>query len=240
MKIGIFGAEEQEVKLLKKHLVGEIRKIAGLSFFAGKIMGKDVVLVCSGIGKVNAALCCQILISEFKVDALINTGAAGGLIEGLKVFDIVVSSEAVQHDVDATAFGYPIGQVPMTKSPFWPADKRLKNLAVKAFKALQKESDDEHIKDLKLIEGRIASGDAFVSDKKLRARIIKEFNPACVEMEGAAAAQVCSINKIPFLILRSISDTAGKDEAAKISYEVFSAQAAKDSSLLVLQMLKML
>ena len=240
MKIGIFGAEEQEVKLLKKHLVGEIRKIAGLSFFAGKIMGKDVVLVCSGIGKVNAALCCQILISEFKVDALINTGAAGGLIEGLKVFDIVVSSEAVQHDVDATAFGYPIGQVPMTKSPFWPADKKLKNLAVKAFKAMQKESDDERIKNLKLIEGRIASGDAFVSDKKLRARIIKEFNPACVEMEGAAASQVCCINKIPFLILRSISDTAGKDEAAKISYEVFSAQAAKDSSLLVLQMLKML
>ena len=240
MKIGIFGAEEQEVKLLKKHLVGEIRKIAGLSFFAGKIMGKDVVLVCSGIGKVNAALCCQILISEFKVDAVINTGAAGGLIEGLKVFDIVVSSEAVQHDVDATAFGYPIGQVPMTKSPFWPADKKLKNLAVKAFKAMQKENDDEHIKDLKLIEGRIASGDAFVSDKKLRARIIREFNPACVEMEGAAAAQVCCINKIPFLILRSLSDTAGKDEAAKISYEVFSAQAAKDSSLLVLQMLKML
>lgn len=240
MKIGVFGAEEQEVKLLKKHLVGEIKKIAGLSFFAGKIMGKDVVLVCSGIGKVNAALCCQILISEFKVDAVINTGAAGGLLEGINVFDMVVSTDAVQHDVDATAFGHPIGQVPMTKSPFWPADKKLKTLALKAFKAMQKESDDEHIKNLKLIEGRIASGDTFVSDKKLRERIIKEFNPACVEMEGAAAAQVCCINKIPFLILRSISDTAGKDEAAKISYEVFSAQAAKDSSLLVLQLLKML
>ncbi len=240
MKIGIFGAEEQEVKLLKKHLVGEIRKIAGLSFFAGKIMGKDVVLVCSGIGKVNAALCCQILISEFKVNAIINTGAAGGLLEGLNVFDMVVSTDAVQHDVNAVTFGYPLGQVPMTKSPFWPTDKKLKNIAVKAFKAMQKENDDEHIKDLKLIEGRIASGDTFVSDKKLRERIIKEFNPACVEMEGAAAAQVCRINKIPFLILRSISDTAGKDEAAKISYDVFSAQAAKDSSLLVLQMLKML
>jgi len=230
MKIGIFGAEEQEVKLLKKHLVGEIRKIAGLSFFTGTIMGKDVVLVCSGIGKVNAALCCQILISEFKVDAVINTGAAGGLLEGINVFDMVVSTDAVQHDVDATAFGHPIGQVPMTKSPFWPADKKLKTLALKAFKAMQKESDDEHIKNLKLIEGRIASGDTFVSDKKLRERIIKEFNPACV----------CCINKIPFLILRSISDTAGKDQAAKISYEVFSAQAAKDSSLLVLQLLKML
>ena len=240
MKIGIFGAEEQEVKLLKKHLVGEIQKIAGLSFFTGTIMEKEVVLVCSGIGKVNAALCCQILISEFKVDAVINTGAAGGLIEGLKVFDIVVSSEAVQHDVNAVTFGYPLGQVPMTKSPFWPTDKKLKNIAVKAFKALQNESDDEHIKTLKLIEGRIASGDVFVSDKKLRAKIIKEFNPACVEMEGAAAAQVCRINKIPFLILRSISDTAGKDKIAKISYDVFSAQAAKDSSLLVLQMLKML
>ena len=240
MKIGIFGAEEQEVKLLKKHLVGEIRKIAGLSFFAGKIVGKDVVLVCGGIGKVNAALCSQILISEFKVDALINTGTAGALLEGLDVFDIVLSTDAVQHDVNAVTFGYPLGQVPMTKSPFWPADKKLKNLAVKAFKVLQKESGDEHIKNLKLVEGRIASGDAFVSDKKLRAKIIKEFNPACVEMEGAAAAQVCSINKIPFLILRSMSDTAGKDKIAKISYDVFSAQAAKNSSMLVLEMLKQL
>lgn len=240
MKIGIFGAEEQEVKLLKKHLVGEIRKIAGLSFFAGKIMGKDVVLVCGGIGKVNAALCSQILISEFKVDALINTGTAGALLEGLDVFDIVLSTDAVQHDVNAVTFGYPLGQVPMTKSPFWPADKKLKNLAVKAFKVLQKESDDEHIKNLKLIEGRIASGDTFVSDKKLRERIIKEFNPACVEMEGAAVAQVCTLNKIPFLILRSMSDTAGKDKIAKISYDVFSAQAAKNSSMLVLEMLKQL
>ena len=315
MKIGIFGAEEQEVRLLKEYFTGNCIKIAGLDFFDGVIMEQKIVLVCGGIGKVNAALCSQILISEFKVDGLINTGTAGALLEGLNVFDIVLSTDAVQHDVDASCFGYPpgqipktespfwqadknlkktafdafkilqaesgdenikklklvegriasgdvfdivlstdavqhdvnavtfgypLGQVPMTKSPFWPADKKLKNLAVKAFKVLQKESDDEHIKNLKLVEGRIASGDAFVSDKKLRAKIIKEFNPACVEMEGAAVAQVCTLNKIPFLILRSMSDTAGKDKIAKISYDVFSAQAAKNSSMLVLEMLKML
>ncbi len=240
MKIGIFGAEEQEVKLLKKHLVGEIRKIAGLSFFAGKIVGKDVVLVCGGIGKVNAALCSQILISEFKVDALINTGTAGALLEGLDVFDIVLSKDAVQHDVDASCFGYLPGQIPKTESPFWQADKNLKKAAFDAFKILQAESGDENIKSLKLVEGRIASGDVFVSEATAREKIIKEFNPACVEMEGAAVAQVCTLNKIPFLILRSMSDTAGKDKIAKISYDVFSAQAAKNSSMLVLEMLKQL
>lgn len=240
MKIGIFGAEEQEVALLKKHFTGSCIKIAGLDFFDGIIMEKPVVLVCGGIGKVNAALCSQILISEFKVDALINTGSAGALSEDLNVFDIVLSNDAVQHDVDACCFGYAPGQVPKTESAFWQSDKKLKKIALDAFKILQAETEDEHIRKIKLIEGRIASGDVFVSDSKIREKIIKEFNPACVEMEGAAVAQVCSINKIPFLILRSMSDTAGKDKIAKISYDVFSAQASKNSSLLVLEMLKRL
>lgn len=240
MKIGIFGAEEQEVQLLKEYFTGSLIKIADLNFFEGTIMNQKIVLVCGGIGKVNAALCSQILISQFKVDALINTGSAGALLDGLEVFDIVLSTDAVQHDVDASCFGYPRGQVPKTESPFWQADTKLKKTALEAFKILQAESSDENIKRLKLVEGRIASGDVFVSEAKIREKIIKEFNPACVEMEGAAVAQVCSINKIPFLILRSMSDTAGKDKIAKISYDVFSAQAAKNSSLLVLEMLKLL
>lgn len=240
MKIGIFGAEEQEVRLLKEYFTGNCIKIAGLDFFDGVIMDQKIVLVCGGIGKVNAALCSQILISEFKVDALINTGTAGALLEGLDVFDIVLSKDAVQHDVDASCFGYLPGQIPKTESPFWQADKNLKKAAFDAFKILQAESGDENIKSLKLVEGRIASGDVFVSEATAREKIIKEFNPACVEMEGAAVAQVCTLNKIPFLILRSMSDTAGKDKIAKISYDVFSAQAAKNSSMLVLEMLKRL
>ncbi|WP_038106692.1 5'-methylthioadenosine/adenosylhomocysteine nucleosidase [Treponema pedis] len=234
--IGIFGAEQQEIKLLKRYLNGGSVKIAGINFYEGIINGQKIVLACSGIGKVNAAMCCQILISEFKVNLIINTGTAGGLKEGLNVFDIVVSSDAVQYDVNATDFGYSLGQVPGTKSAYWISDKGLKNLAVKAFKKLKLENKD--FKNIKSVEGRIASGDTFVSDKKLRANIIKNFSPACTEMEGAAAAQVCVLNKIPFLILRSISDNAGKQTAAKISYDEFSKQAARNSAQLVLEMIR--
>ncbi len=235
MKIGIFGAEKQEVKLLEKHIKGYNKKIAGITFFEGLINERQVVLACSGIGKVNAALCTQILISEFKTDAVINTGTAGALNDELNVFDIVVSTDSVQYDVDAVHFGYEPGQVPMTKSPFWIADKKLKSIALKAFKQLKCELSD---KNIKIVEGRIASGDTFVSDRVLRSKIIENFAPACVEMEGAAAAQVCVTNKIPYLILRSISDNAGKTNLAKISYEEFSETAAKTSASLVLKMLE--
>ncbi len=240
--IGIFGAEAQEIKLLKRNLKGENRKIAGIQFYAGTIAGRQTVLACSGIGKVNAALCCQILISEFNVAVIINTGTAGGLDDNLNIFDIVVSSDAVQHDVNAVDFGYSAGQVPGTKSAYWPADNKLKNIAVNAFNKLKSGTEyaDKDFQNIKLVEGRIASGDVFVSNKKLRSSIIKTFSPSCVEMEGAAAAQVCVLNNIPYLILRSISDTAGKQNIAKISYEEFSKQAAKISSRLVLEMIRLI
>lgn len=245
MVIGVFGAEQQEITLLKKHLAGESKKIAGIKFYTGFIADKKIVLACSGIGKVNAALCCQILISEFGVNAIINIGTAGALIDELNVFDIVVSTDAVQHDVNAVDFAYPAGQIPGTKSPYWVADKKLRTLAIKAFNQLKAESaaaktTNEEFKTIKLVEGRIASGDIFVSDKKLRTQIIKNFAPACAEMEGAAAAQVCVLNKIPYLILRSISDNAGKQSPAQISYQEFSAQAAKNSARLVLEMFKLM
>lgn len=241
MKIGIFGAEQKEVELLEKEMQAiKTKEIAGLNFFEGNISGKELVLVCGGIGKVNAALCSQILISEFAVDAIINTGTAGGLIDELSVFDIVASIDSVQHDVNAVEFGYPLGQVPMTKSPFWQADKSLRELAFSAFKHVKESDSSGDFEKLKIIEGRIASGDAFVAKEELRNSIIENFNPACVEMEGAAVAQVCVTNKIPYLILRSISDTAGKTSEAKISYEEFSKQAAKNSARLVLEMIKLL
>lgn len=237
MKIGIFGAEKQEIKLLEKHIKGDKARIAGITFIDGVLGGKQAVLACSGIGKVNAAMCTQILISEFGAQAVINTGTAGALSDDLNVFDVVAAVDAVQYDADAVHFGYAKGQIPGTKSAFWPASKSLRSCALKAFKALKPELS---VKGIKMIEGRIASGDTFVSDKKLRTQIIKDFQPACVEMEGAAAAQVCVTNKIPYLILRSISDNAGKTALAKISYEEFSAQAAKTSALLVLKMIEMI
>jgi len=237
MKIGIFAAEKQEIKLLEKRIQGDKVKIAGISLIDGTIDGRQVVLACSGIGKVNAAMCTQILISEFKVQAVINTGTAGALSGELNVFDMVAAVDSVQYDVNAVHFGYAKGQVPGTKSAFWQANKNLRNTALKAFKALKSEAQ---FNGIKMIEGRIASGDTFISDKKLRAQIIKDFQPACVEMEGAAAAQVCVLNKIPYLILRSISDNAGKTNLAKISYEEFSPKAARMSAALVLKMLEIL
>lgn len=242
MKIGIFGAEQKEVELLEREMqVVNKKEIAGLNFFEGNISGKSIVLVCGGIGKVNAALCSQILISEFGVELILNTGTAGALLDDLNIFDIVVSTDAVQHDVNAVEFGYPLGQVPMTESAFWKADEELRRLACSAFDKLKEDASTiSDFKSEKIIAGRIASGDAFIAKEDLRNSIIKNFQPACAEMEGAAVAQVCVTNKIPYLILRSICDNAGKTEPAKISYEEFSKQAAKNSAMLVLQMLKMI
>lgn len=237
MEIGIFGAEKQEISFLKNNFNYNAIKIAGITFYKGRISEHNVVLACSGIGKVNAALCCQILISEFNVNMIINTGTAGGLDDKLNTFDIAVSTESVQHDVDATAFGYAKGQIPGTKSAYWTADKKLRKIAVTAFEIVKNELK---IEGIKLLEGRIASGDAFISENKVREKIIQTFNPLCAEMEGAAAAQVCVLNKIPYLILRSISDNAGKQNSAKISYEEFSKQAAKNSAKIVLKMITLI
>ncbi|PIE97611.1 MAG: 5'-nucleosidase [Treponema sp.] len=237
-KIGIIGAEKKEIALLKRHFSGESVKVGGLIFFDGYIEKTPVCIVCSGIGKVNSAMCTQILISQFAVTEIINTGTAGGLSLEVDTFDIVVSTDTVQHDVDATHFGYALGQVPGTKTPFRKASTKLKSKVTTAFKAMQKKAlVDEGVK---LVEGRIASGDVFVSDKKLRSHIIKNFNPECTEMEGAAVAQVCALNKIPFIILRSISDNAGKTKSAKVSYDEFSKKAAHTAAMLVLETLTLL
>jgi len=186
-----------------------------------------VVIVCAGVGKVNAAVCAQILISVFGVQGIINTGSAGGLSSGLAVLDMVVSTDLVQHDVDATAFGYSPGQIPGTVSPFFESDARLRRIALDSFGRTGCPG--------RMVEGRIASGDVFVHDPALRGRIISLFAPDCVEMEGAAVAQACAVNGIPFVILRSISDLAG--EGAGMTYDDFSEKASHTSSLVVRGML---
>jgi len=240
MKVGIIGAEKQEVDLLIAELSlsgGLVRMIKRglLEVHEGILHGRSVVVVCCGIGKVNAAMCAQILISEFSISAIINTGSAGGLAAGLSVLDMVVCTDAVQHDFDTTIFGYAHGQVPGTPSPFFASDSGLRALALSAFACVAAGLATESGFSGKMIEGRIASGDAFISDDALRARIVSRFSPACVEMEGAAIAQVCAANGVPFIILRSVSDLAGQD--AGMSYDEFSHIASKRSARVVMEMI---
>ncbi len=238
---GIIGAEQQEVTLLTSEMMDcRIEHHGGCGFHSGLIQGAPVVVVCCGIGKVNAALCTQILISVYKAERIINTGVAGGLAESLSVLDMVVSTDTVEHDMDATFFGYVPGQVPGTDSPFYSADQAMIAAVQRAWEkraaavALQEDTGQSH----RLLAGRVASGDLFVSDPAARKRIIDLFAPACVEMEGAAVAHVCTVNKIPFVVLRSISDLAGTE--AHLSYEEFSPKAARISAALVIAMLEVI
>ena len=180
-------------------------------------------MVQSGVGKVNAALCTQLLIQTFKVDSVINTGIAGATGKGLKIYDFVVSTEAVYHDFDTTLFGYKLGQVPGMPETY-KADEKLADLALKAFE--NSDISSQH----KIMKGRIASGDQFISSAEKKDFIVKNFQPACVEMEGCAIAHACYANKVPFVIIRCMSDCA--DEEAKEAYEEVKASKASSSFLL--------
>lgn len=201
-KTGLIGAMDEEIRILKEKMT-EITSVkrAKNEFYTGKLGKKEIVLVKCGIGKVNAALCAQTLISEFGVTRIINTGIAGGLDKKLALFDFVISSDAVQHDFDVTAFGYPPTVIPRMDTSLFPADGELIKTAQKAF-----EKSDFSVK---LWVGRIASGDQFIADEASKNHIAQICGkPLCVEMEGAAIAQVCHVNGIRFVIVRCISDMA--------------------------------
>lgn len=218
--IGIIGAMEQEVSQVVKAMTDiNSTKIAGMVFNSGKLCGKDVIVVKSGIGKVNAAVCTQILATEFHVDTVINTGIAGSLKAEINIGDIVLSTDALQHDVDATNFGYELGMIPgMDVSIF----KASEELIEKAEAACKKENPE-----LGIFKGRVVSGDQFISDKATKERIVNNFHGYCTEMEGAAIAQVAYLNNIPFLIIRAISDKA--DDSASMDYDEFEKKAIANS-----------
>lgn len=227
--IGIIGAMEEEITGIKDIIVIVTAKIvAGLEFFIGKYQNNSVVLVRSGIGKVNAAICAQILIDHFGVDYVINVGVAGAVYHELSVGDIVISEDTVQHDMDTSIFGDPIGIIPRMEESYFKADENLVRMAVEAAKEL---SDEIHV-----FKGRIASGDQFISSAEGKAKIWKNVQGYCAEMEGAAIAQVCYLNQIPFVIIRSISDNA--EAQADIAYEKFVPLAAENSSRVVEAMLR--
>lgn len=200
---GIIGAMQSEINALceKMTLKQEI-KICDLIFYKGKIFEQEVVIAKCGVGKVNAALCTQILISNFKPERIINTGIAGATGKGLQIYDFVVSTDAVYHDFDATYFGeYKLGQVPGLPQSF-TADFALVKLILKVFEKT------DFSKEHSIQAGTIASGDQFISDSEKKNFIIKNFAPKCVEMEGAAIAHTCYKNQIPFVIIRCMSDCA--------------------------------
>ena len=226
--IGIIGAMEVEVAILKEKMEDvRIIKKASMDFYEGILAGKKVVVVRSGIGKVNAGICAQILADVFSVDAIINTGIAGSLNKNINIGDIVLSTDVVQHDMDATGFGYRKGQIQQMPVFFFNADDNLRRLAAEVCKEVNP--------DIQVFEGRIASGDQFVCDQDVKNRIVSEFSAYATEMEGAAIGQAAYLNEIPFLVVRAISDKA--DGSAQMDYSEFEKAAVDHSVRLTLNML---
>ncbi|AIM15691.1 MULTISPECIES: 5'-methylthioadenosine/S-adenosylhomocysteine nucleosidase [Neobacillus] len=226
MKIAIIGAMEEEVTLLREHIENKTQEtVAGCEFTFGKMHGTDVILLRSGIGKVNAAMSTTILLEKYKPDCIINTGSAGGLNPDLNVGDAVISTEVRHHDVDVTAFGYEYGQVPQLPAAFL-ADEKLLTVAEKAAKELD---------NFKVVRGLIATGDSFMENAERVEYIRTKFNDLqAVEMEAAAIAQVAHRFEVPFVIIRSLSDIAGKE--SEISFDQFIDKAATNSATLVMKM----
>lgn len=225
--LGIIGAMDEEVAQLKEHMKAEeIITRAGMEFHKGTLNGRPAVVVKSGIGKVNAAVCTQILVDYFQVTAVVNTGIAGSLKNEINIGDIVLSKDALHHDMDSTGFGYPPGQVPRMDVLAFEADEKLIELA--------KNCCDSVNPDINTFVGRVVSGDQFVSDKDKKDWLKSQFDGFCTEMEGAAIAQTCYLNHIPFLIIRAISDKA--DDSAQVDYAEFEAKAITHSVNLLLEL----
>lgn len=229
--IGIIGAMEEEVSQIKAKMdIISTKNIVGADFYLGKMSGKSIILVRCGIGKVNAAICTQILIDLYAVDYCINIGVAGGINKELRIGDIVVSKDAVHHDFDTTAFGDPIGMISRLNERFFAADEELIKAAEDTGKNILKEKN--------ILVGRVASGDQFIAGDEAKAKIAANTKADCVEMEGAAIAQTCYLNRIPFVIIRSISDNA--DNKADNNFEKFVVEVALNSSMMVEEMVKIL
>ena len=225
--LGIIGAMDEEVAKLKEHMTDvTVTTKASMDFYKGTLNNKEVVIVRSGIGKVNASICTQILIDDFHIDAVINTGIAGSLRNEINIGDIVLSTDTVEHDMEATAFGYPVGQIPRMDTFSFEADKHLIALAKNCCEKVNPE--------VTVFTGRVVSGDQFISNKEKKNWLLETFNGYCTEMEGASIAHCAYLNNIPFLIIRAISDKA--DDSAQMDYPTFEALAIERSVKLMLEM----
>lgn len=228
-KIGIIGAMDVEVDALKKAAdIKTITKIADMEFCVGTLGEQSVVIVKCGMGKVNAGICANILINDFNCTKIINTGVAGSLDDKIDIGDFVVSTDAVQHDFNVEAIGFEKGEIPYTGLYAFPADEAMREAAVKAIQ--------ESASDVIAFEGRVCSGDQFISTKEQKDKIISDFGGLCCEMEGAAIAQACYLNSTPFVVIRAISDKPNETEF--VDYKVFEAQAAARCAKIVQYMIE--
>ena len=227
MKLGIIGAMQIEIENLKPSIKGaKVEVISGIEFISGKIDGIDVVAAVSGIGKVFAAVCTEIMILHFGVEKVINIGVAGSLVKDLKVLNVAVTESAVQHDMNTTAIGDPAGLVSGINVINFDTDPELRNVVVDVLKA----------REIPYETGVIASGDLFVDTDRQRQNIHLKFNAIAADMEGGAIAHVCYINNIPFALIRSISDADG----SAMDYNTFAGKAAEQSIAIVLDVIKKL
>lgn len=211
MRIGIITATEEEITAIKKYITSsKVNRIFDLNFINGTIGKNEVILCESGVGKVNASRTTQLLIDNYDVDCVMNIGCAGALKEQLNIGDIVIGKYLVQHDFDITKFNHDKGYIPNVGIKI-ESDKNLLGIFLNNI-------------DSNVFVGTIATGDIFCTDKNMSLKIRNKFNADCVEMEGAAIAQVCYLCNIPFIIIRSISDVVNGTNT--IDYDKFAISSA--------------
>lgn len=222
-KLGLIGAMTEEVdRFLNSMEQTHTHQHAGIDFTEGQFMGLSVVVCKSGVGKVNAAVCSQLLIDRFGVDAVVFTGVAGALDPSLTIGDLVISTECMQHDMDVTALGFDRGIIPYQEQSIFAADETLRELAV---------ASGHELADRRVIAGRVLSGDQFIANREQVVELHEQLQGACTEMEGAAVAQVCAMNGVPFVVIRSMSDKA--DGSAHMNFAEFTRLAADNSYAMV-------
>lgn len=226
--LGIIGAMKVEVEALKQLMENvEVITISGIEFYRGILCGSEVVVAVSGVGKVNAAICAQTMIIVFKAKAIINIGVAGGLSDTLRVCDVAVADAVVQHDMDTSALGDPVGFISGLDVIYIKSDKAISD---KLCEAAQK------VGSMRVERGTIASGDCFVSGSGQKSFLKDSFGAIAAEMEGAAVGQTCAVNNVPFGVLRAISD--GADDGAPTSFEEFTVKAVKNSIAIIIEFIK--
>jgi adenosylhomocysteine nucleosidase len=228
MIIGIIAAMNEELEILLKDMhVQSTEEKAKMTFNKGSLWGKEVIAVVCGVGKVNAAICTQILASEYKVDKVINVGVAGGIGKDIYPGDVVIANNLVEHDMDTTAFGDKHGQIPRLDTFDFKCDEKLVKLALEAC---------DESKDIKTFLGRIVTGDQFVANIEKIQWLSSEFEAFACEMEGGSIAHTCYLNSIPFVVIRSISDNA--NNGAHMDFEKFVPIGVKNSTTILEKMIK--
>lgn len=225
--IGIIAAMNVEMESLRSHIENPVTEtVGGVTYVSGRLEGQEVVTAVCGVGKVFAALCAQAMILRYRPECIINTGVAGTLTDRLSVGDIAVSTGVVQHDMDTTPIGDPLGLISGINKVVLPADEALAEKLTACASAL----------GIKTLPGIIASGDQFVASAERKAFIVGHFDAIACEMEGAAVGQACYVNGVPFCVLRAISDSA--DGSSHMDYPAFTRLAAEQSVRLLLAFLR--